>query len=70
MKACSSRLGLTLGVGCRPVRKERGDGREREGGREEGGREGEFRKARDGRADLGDASQPLLLGEEKIADGR
>ena len=29
-----------------------------------------FRKARDGRADLGDASQPLLLGEEKIADGR
>ena len=41
MKACSSRLGLTLGVGRRPVRKERGDGREREGGREEGGREGE-----------------------------
>ena len=36
MKACSSRLGLTLGVGRRPVRKERGDGREREGGREEG----------------------------------
>ena len=29
-----------------------------------------FRKARDGRADLGDASQPLLLGEEKIVDGR
>eukprot|EP00439_Symbiodinium_sp_Y106_P061034 s1277_g9.t1 len=29
-----------------------------------------FRKARDGRADFGDASQPLLLGEEEIADGR
>ena len=28
-----------MGVGCRPVRKERGDGREREGGRREGGRE-------------------------------